>query len=389
MIRLTNKNNGHNCPICDQKLKFDEAKHSWFCDSCNIRIKTNLTHESQRRAAHTIKIVVMNALNKMFENGSKKFKLPKGEWVTLLSFPSIISVADILTDVETRMDDETAMYFFASACEYEIVAGEIKNILVNKSKLEANLKEVWMNIQKLYGLKYKVVDLLKREEKAKVHDEWKNIIPFEIYLEGDSSVIVKPKQEGINFYVLLRCFLKNAPLLRAELKREYPEVSQDIAVCVSNTTIFNVDKPVLSPEEFKQYCKHLIYTPNSCLSIKLGNKNVIEANHEKIKINIPDAFKEGTKGFLVKKETWRPLAEALASIVEDYLKELYLFETLRNKGEVNVVKCPLCGALNVPSNRFCTKCGSYLRQKYCVKCGSPIDPLTSVCPKCGAKALAK
>jgi predicted amidophosphoribosyltransferase len=381
-------NNKHICPVCDRVLSFDEAGHRWFCSSCNIYIKAVLTNEAQRRTAHTIKMMVINALTKMFEEGSKKFKLSKGKWVTYLSFPSIISATDILMDVQKRMDDETALYFFASACEYEIVAGEIKNILINEDKLKANLKELWMNIQKLYGLKYRVVALLKREEKVKAPEDWKNILPFEICLEGDFDAIVKPKYEKINFFVLLRRFLNSAPSLRAELKREYLEISQELAVCTNHTPIFSVNKPKVSPEEFKQICRYLIYSQNPNLSIKFGDENIIEANHERIVIKIPESFRKGITGFLIRKELWRPLAEASAEVIEEYLKDVYLFETIR-KNEANVVKCPSCGALNAPSNRFCTKCGAYLRQRFCVKCGSPLEQSASYCPKCGAETLNK
>jgi len=50
----------------------------------------------------------------------------------------------------------------------------------------------------------------------------------------------------------------------------------------------------------------------------------------------------------------------------------------------NTVKCPKCGAMNPPSNKFCAECGTkFEADKKCPKCGSNVPGGSKFCPECG------
>lgn len=50
----------------------------------------------------------------------------------------------------------------------------------------------------------------------------------------------------------------------------------------------------------------------------------------------------------------------------------------------NTVKCPKCGTMNPPSNKFCSDCGTkFEADKKCPKCGSNVPGGSKFCPECG------
>ncbi len=51
---------------------------------------------------------------------------------------------------------------------------------------------------------------------------------------------------------------------------------------------------------------------------------------------------------------------------------------------VNTIKCPKCGAMNPPTNKFCSDCGTkFEADKKCPKCGANVPGGSKFCPECG------
>jgi membrane protease subunit (stomatin/prohibitin family) len=50
----------------------------------------------------------------------------------------------------------------------------------------------------------------------------------------------------------------------------------------------------------------------------------------------------------------------------------------------NTLKCPKCGTMNPPSNKFCSECGTKFEEdKKCPKCGANVSGGSKFCPECG------
>jgi len=50
----------------------------------------------------------------------------------------------------------------------------------------------------------------------------------------------------------------------------------------------------------------------------------------------------------------------------------------------NTLKCPKCGAMNPPSSKFCSECGTKFEpDKKCPKCGANVPGGSKFCPECG------
>ncbi len=50
----------------------------------------------------------------------------------------------------------------------------------------------------------------------------------------------------------------------------------------------------------------------------------------------------------------------------------------------NTLKCPKCGAMNPPNNKFCSECGTkFEADKKCPKCGANVPGGAKFCPECG------
>ena len=50
----------------------------------------------------------------------------------------------------------------------------------------------------------------------------------------------------------------------------------------------------------------------------------------------------------------------------------------------NTIKCPKCGALNPPTNKFCSECGTkFEADKKCSKCEANVPGGSKFCPECG------
>ena len=50
----------------------------------------------------------------------------------------------------------------------------------------------------------------------------------------------------------------------------------------------------------------------------------------------------------------------------------------------NTMKCPKCGAMNPPTNKFCSECGTkFEADKKCPKCGANVPGGSKFCPDCG------
>jgi membrane protease subunit (stomatin/prohibitin family) len=55
---------------------------------------------------------------------------------------------------------------------------------------------------------------------------------------------------------------------------------------------------------------------------------------------------------------------------------------------VQGVPCPKCGAVNQPTNKFCSSCGAQMAAATvkCAKCGSGMPETSKFCPECGTEA---
>jgi membrane protease subunit (stomatin/prohibitin family) len=50
----------------------------------------------------------------------------------------------------------------------------------------------------------------------------------------------------------------------------------------------------------------------------------------------------------------------------------------------NTIKCPKCGTMNPPTNKFCSECGTkFEADKKCPKCGANVPGGSKFCPECG------
>jgi membrane protease subunit (stomatin/prohibitin family) len=50
----------------------------------------------------------------------------------------------------------------------------------------------------------------------------------------------------------------------------------------------------------------------------------------------------------------------------------------------NTLKCPKCGAMNPPTNKFCSQCGTKFEEdRKCTKCGANVPGGAKFCPECG------
>jgi membrane protease subunit (stomatin/prohibitin family) len=50
----------------------------------------------------------------------------------------------------------------------------------------------------------------------------------------------------------------------------------------------------------------------------------------------------------------------------------------------NTLKCPKCGAMNPPTNKFCSECGTKFEEdKKCPKCSANVPGGSKFCPECG------
>jgi membrane protease subunit (stomatin/prohibitin family) len=56
----------------------------------------------------------------------------------------------------------------------------------------------------------------------------------------------------------------------------------------------------------------------------------------------------------------------------------------------NTIKCPKCGAMNPPTNKFCSECGTkFEADKKCPKCGANVPGGSKFCPECGTTMGSK